>query len=221
MKEEKNGFDISALLAEATEENDRARALQEKRAAEEDALTKTIVMPPVGSAPAEEPSKPRRNLDAETIELIDQYSTREIPDRRSDTLELKNTLARKLQGDKLLGYLENQPDSARKTDNLRTIIMESGQISAEEMEKRVADAADRFSDEADLPAKESYEQAEMFPLGDGMTIKEKKKTPRPAGFDKDYENLGSKVVEHGFEDEAEKDDGQIAFLPEETDVEPV
>lgn len=221
MKEEKNGFDISALLAEATEENDRARALQEKRAAEEDALTKTIVMPPVGSAPAEEPSKPRRNLDAETIELIDQYSTREIPDRRSDTLELKNTLARKLQGDKLLGYLENQPDGARKTDNLRTIIMESGQISAEEMEKRVADAADRFSDEADLPAKESYEQAEMFPLGDGMTIKEKKKTPRPAGFDKDYENLGSKVVEHGFEDEEEKDDGQIAFLPEETDVEPV
>lgn len=223
MKEEKNGFDISALLEEATEENDRAIALQEKRAAEEDALTKTIVMPPVGSTPPEEAeSKPRRNLDAETIELIDQYSTREIPDRRSDTLELKNTLARKLQGDKLLGYLENQPDGgARKADNLRTIIRESGQISAEEMEKRMAASADRFSDEADLPAKESYEQAEMFPLGDGMTLKEQKKTPRPAGFDKDYEALGSKVVEHGFEDEDEKDDGQIAFLPEETDVEPV
>ena len=224
MKEEKNGFDISALLEEATEENERARALQEKRAAEEAKLTKTIVMPPVGSEEAKEHLEPkvRRNLDAETIELIDKYSTREIPDRRSDTLELKNTLARKLQGDKLLGYLENQPDGgARKADNLRTIIRESGQISAEEMEKRMADAADRFSDEADLPAKESYEQAEMFPLGDGMTLKEKKKTPRPAGFDKDYENLGSKVVEHALDGVEEKDDGQIAFLPEETDVEPV
>ena len=48
MKEEKNGFDISALLEEATEENERARAKQELRAAEENPLTKTIVAPPVG-----------------------------------------------------------------------------------------------------------------------------------------------------------------------------
>ena len=154
MKEEKNDFDISALLAEAAEENDRARALQEKRAAEEERLAKTIVVPSEGSASPEGElsEKPRRNLDAETIELIDRYSTRELPDRRSDTLELKNTLARRLQGDKLLGYLENQPD---KADNLRTIIRESGQISAEEMEKRMADAAERCSDEEDLPPKES------------------------------------------------------------------
>ena len=164
----------------------------------------------------------RRNLDAETIELIDQYSTREIPDRRSDTLELKNTLARKLQGDKLLGYIENQPGgTSRKADNLRTIIRESGQISAEEMEKRMASAAERFSDEADLPAKESYEQAEMFPLGDGLTLKEKEKPTRFASYDKDYEDLGSRVVEHGFESDEDRDEGQIAFIPDETDVEPV
>lgn len=224
MKEEKNGFDISALLEEATEENERARAKQELRAAEENPLTKTIVAPPVGGEETKEfpEVKVRRNLDAETIELIDQYSTREIPDRRSDTLELKNTLARKLQGDKLLGYIENQPGGAsRKADNLRTIIRESGQISAEEMEKRMAGAAERFSDEADLPAKESYEQAEMFPLGDGLTLKEKEKPTRFASYDKDYEDLGSRVVEHGFESDEDRDEGQIAFIPDETDVEPV
>ena len=63
LKEEKNDFDISALLAEAAEENDRARALQEKRAAEEERLTKTIVVPSEGcTSPGGELSeKPRRN----------------------------------------------------------------------------------------------------------------------------------------------------------------
>lgn len=223
MKEKREDFDISALLTEAAEENDRARALQEKRTAEAEKLTKTIVVPPVGSDTAEQiAAKPRRDLDAETIELIDKYSTREIRDERSNTLELKETLARKLQGDKLLGYLEQKPTAgSRKADHLRTIIRESGRISADEMEKRVvADVSDRFTDEADLPAKEDFEQAEMFPLGDGMTLKEQKKTPAVATFDREYEALGNKVVQNGVPAD-DSDDGQISFMPDETDVTPV
>ena len=223
MKEKREDFDISALLNEATEENDRARALQEKRNAEAEKLTKTIVMPPVGSETEEHAAaKPRRDLDAETIELIDKYSTREIRDERSNTLELKETLARKLQGDKLLGYLERNPTAgSRKADHLRTIIRQSGQISADEMEKRVvADVSDRFTDEADLPAKENFEQAEMFPLGDGMTLKEQQKTPSVATFDRDYEALGKKVMQSGVPSE-DSDDGQLSFMTDETDVTPV
>ncbi len=223
MKEKREDFDISALLNEATEENERARALQEKRNAEAEKLVKTIVMPPVGSDTAEqEVPKPRRDLDAETIELIDKYSIREIRDERSNTLELKETLARKLQGDKLLGYLEQKPTAgSRKADHLRTIIRESGQISADEMEKRVVtDISNRFTDEEDLPAAESYEQAEMFPLGDGMTLKERQKTPAVATFDRDYEALGKKVVQNGMPAEG-ADEAQMTFMPDETDVEPV
>ena len=223
MKEKREDFDISALLNEATEENDRARALQEKRNAEAEKLTKTIIVPPVGSRTEESiAAKPHRDLDAETIELIDKYSTREIRDERSNTLELKETLARKLQGDKLLGYLEQKPTAgSRKADHLRTIIRQSGNISADEMEKRVvADVSDRFTDEADLPAKEDFEQAEMFPLGDGMTLKEQKKTPAVATFDRDYEALGKKVVQNGVPSE-NTDDGQLSFMPDETDVTPV
>lgn len=222
MKETKDDFDISDILREATEENDRARALQEKRAAEEARLTKTIVMPAVGSEPPEEsvPKRAHRDLDAETIELIDQYSTREIRDEKSDTQELRETLARKLQGDKLLGYLEPKSGvGARKSENLRSLLRESD-MSAEEMERRAAAVSDRFSDEADLPEQETFEQAEMFPLGDGMTLKEQKQTPASASFDKDYEALGQKVVENGFYSEPD-DDAQLSFLPDETDVEPV
>lgn len=219
MKENKSEFDISDILREANEENELARAKQHVPKAD-DRFTKTLIAPAVGAQREEmqESKKPHRDLDAETIELIDKYSTREFRDTKSDTQDLRETLARKLQDDKLIGFLDPKTGGARKAENLRSLIRKSDQMSAEEMERRafVGDAADRFSDEA--PEQESFEQAEMFPLGDGMTLKEEQKDKGSASFDRDYESLGKKVIEHGLE--TPEDDGQLSFLPDETDVEP-
>ncbi len=226
MNEKQEQQDISDLLREADAENELARAKQEEREAEEK-LTKTIVVPSVRSDAESDTGKPvesdsRRHLDAETIELIDQYSTREIKDEKSDTQELRETLARKLQGDKLLGYLEpKQQSGARKAENLRALIRDADQMSAEEMEKRAAsDISGRFSDEEDFSAAEPFEQEEMFPLGDRMTLKERRHKPHVAGYDRDYEALGKKVMENGIPEESD-DGAQLSFLPEETDVEPI
>lgn len=220
-------LDISDLLREADAENETARALQEKRAAEKEKLTKTIVAPPVGTgafSTRESEEAPDRGLDAETIELIDKYSTREVAkDTRSDTQELRETLARKLQGDKLLGYLEPNGGGARKAGQMRDAIREAGQLSAEELEKRMhaSDPSARFFDEEELPAQESFGQAEMFPLGDRMTIREQTQEFGSApSFDRDYETLGKKVIESGIPD-APEEDSQLTFFPEETDVEPL
>ena len=223
MKDKHSEFDISDILREANEENELARAKQHVPKVTDDRFTKTLVAPAVGTQPdaeAEQPKKPHRDLDAETIELIDKYSTREFRDTKSksDTQDLRETLARKLQDDKLVGFLDPKTGGARKAENLRTLIRRSDQMSADEMERRASagDVADRFSDEE--PSRESFEQAEMFPLGDGMTLKEQPKDKGSASFDRDYESLGKKVIEHGFEEP--EDDGQLSFLPDETDVEP-
>lgn len=227
MDQKRDELDISDLLREADEENEVARALQEKREADKARLTKTLVAPAVGSGTVPEPESEqgkRRDLDAETIELIDRYSTREIRDEKSDTQELRDTLARKLQGDKLLGFLDpNAQNAARKTEHLREAIREAGQMSAEELEKRMSgsDPSGRFSDEEELPAQEMFGQTEMFPLGDQMTLKEQQRETRSrATFDRDYEGLGEKVIGNGIPSDSD-DDSQLSFFPEETDVEPI
>lgn len=227
LSEKRDELDISELLREADEENEVARSLQEKRDEEKKRLTRTIVAPAVG---AEADSKPEggqektRDLDAETIELIDRYSTREVRDEKSDTQELRETLARKLQGDKLLGYLDpNAQKGAQRAKHLRDAIRDVGQMSAEELERRMSfsDPSARFSDEEELPEEEESGQEEMFPLGDDMTIKEKKRESRShATFDRDYEELGEKVIGGGIPSDA-GDDAQLSFFPEETDVEPL
>ena len=227
LNEKRDELDISDLLREADEENELARSLQEKREAEKARMTKTLVAPAVGAETEPQPEgeqSSRRDLDAETIELIDQYSTREVRDEKSDTQELRETLARKLQGDKLLGYLDPNPqNTARKTEHLRDAIREAGQLSAEELEKRMSrsDPSHRFSDEEDLPAQEIFGQEEMFPLGDQLTLKEQKRESRShATFDRDYEQLGQRVIGNGIPEEPD-DDSQISFFPEESDVEPL
>lgn len=235
LNEKRDELDISELLQEADAENEVARALQEKREAEKARLTKTIVAPAVGTGAFSDPEKDaesRRNLDAETIELIDKYSTREVRDEKSDTQELRETLARKLQGDKLLGYLDpNAQNTAKRAEHLREAIRDAGQISADELERRMnrhiademsdSDPSGRFSDEEELPAQELFGQTEMFPLGDGMTLKEEQQTVTPsATFDRDYEALGEKVIGYGIPEEP-TDSEQLSFFPEETDVEPL
>lgn len=223
LNEQNDELDISELLREADEENEAARALQEKREAEKARLTKTIIAPPVGEGTEKTEKADNRSLDAETIELIDRYSTREIHDEKSDTQELREVLAKSLQGDKLLGYLDpNVQTAARRTEKLREAMRDAEDISAEELAKRVGtDPSARFSDEEDAPDLDLLGQTEMFPLGDEMTIKERQREPRPVPtFDRDYEALGKKVVESGIPDEPE-DDAQLSLFPEETDVEPL
>lgn len=233
-KRDENGkrdeVDISELLREADEENEAARSLQEKRDEEKKRMTRTIVAPAVGADAEPKPDDEQeksRDLDAETIELIDQYSTREVRDEKSDTQELRETLARKLHGDKLLGYLDpGAQKGARKAEHLRDAIRETEQMGADELEKRMSrsDPSARFSDEEELPEEdETFGQEEMFPLGSDMTIKEEKRESRShATFDRDYEKLGEKVIGGGIPSGADPDDdSQISFFPEETDVEPV
>lgn len=220
---EHGGQDISDLLREADAENERAR---QEQLPPSDHLTKTIVAPAIGAGSESSPddSPPHRLLNAETIELIDQYSTREIHDEKSDTQELREALARNLQGDKLLGFLDQKKQSgAPKAENLRELIRESDRMSAQEMEERAArtaEVAERFSDEEELPPNETFSQEEMFPLGDGLTMKEGKRTKLVSGYDRDYEKLGEKVMRAGAHEE-QVDQEQLSFLPEETDVEPI
>ncbi len=229
MDEKQQKQDISDLLREANEQNERDRALQEKRTEREEQMAKTIIAPPVRESTSEgsdeAQKRPIRDLDAETIELIDKYSTREIRDEKSDTQELRETLAKKLQGDKLLGgYLDQKMQTnAPRAETLRTLIRKADQMSAEEMERHASntDPSGRFSDEDELPEAESFEQAEMFPLGDRLPPKGGERE-WSAGFDRDYEKLGEKVVGNGIYIPSEEDDeSQLSFLPEETDVEPI
>ena len=216
--------DISRLLDLADEENELARA---KKIADAEGFEKTRTELPV-SKPQEFvpkdtatrvdlPAKPGK-LNAETVELIKEYSTRELKDEHADTRELRDSLARRLEDDKLRGYLDTTLNlTAKKSETLRAAIHDGDKLSAEEMEKRMSA---RFSDE--MPPQETggFEQAEMFQLGDGLTMKEAPAERTYASYDKDYETLGKRVVEEGIPPE-EDDDGQIAFLPDETDVSPV
>lgn len=224
--EEKQGMqpqqDISDLLREADEENERARG---ERPPVSNRLTKTLIAPPVSTelepTGADSAAAKTRGLDAETIELIDHYSTREIRDEKSDTQELREALSRNLQGDKLLGFLD-QKTASLKTENLRDLLRKADQMTAEQMEERAqraSELAERFSDGTELQKEEEFRQEEMFPLGDRLTMKEQKVTRHVSGFDRDYERLGAKVVEAGVPNSS--DDEQVAFLPEETDVEPI
>ncbi|MBQ1203015.1 MAG: hypothetical protein IIX61_04305, partial [Loktanella sp.] len=119
MKENNEKFDISDILREADEENEIARAKQHVPQTADSRFTKTIIAPAVGTqeSDVEQPKKVRRDLDAETIELIDKYSTREVCDTKSDTQDLREALARKLQDDKLAGFLDPKSGGARKANN--------------------------------------------------------------------------------------------------------
>ena len=215
--------DISHLLDMADEENELARA---KRIGNTIALEKTRTELPVSkqqefvpddtATRVDLPTKPGR-LDAETVELINEYSTRELKDEHADTRELRDSLARRLEDDKLRGYLDTTINlTAKKSETLRSALRDADKLTAEEMEKRMSA---RFSDEEPKREEESFEQAEMFQLGDGLTMKETPAEPKYASFDKDYETLGERVIEGGIP--PEEDDGQLAFLPDDTDVSPV
>ena len=213
--EKKEQQDISEFLAIADEENELARA---KHVELRQGMKTTQVSLPLVTSVEETKKTKRANLDAETAELVSKYSTREMPDEKNNTKELRDTLAKRLEDDKLRGYLDTSAGiNAKKADGLRSIIRDAGSMTAEELEKRVSE---RFSDESAVPKEQDrFEQAEMFQLGDGATLKEAPAEMKYASYDKDYENLGERVVAGGIPEK--EDDGQLSFLPDETDVAPI
>ncbi|MBO4366067.1 MAG: hypothetical protein J5843_00275, partial [Clostridia bacterium] len=222
----KESFDISDLLLEADRENEKdiakADERQKTKELEKTLLADTIVVDQTEKK--DEPAK-RRNLDAETIELIDRYSTREIKDEKSNTQELRESLAKKLEDEKLRGYLDAKPQSqAKKVDDVRTrILSPDALLDQEEPKTRKTDPAQterdvsaRFSDD-EGEREPSFEQAEMFPLGDTMTIREKEREMQYADYDRDYQDLGSRVIAGGIP-ESDRDDGQLSFISDGADV---
>ena len=202
----KESFDISDLLQEADRENEKdiakADERQKTKELEKTLLADTIVVD--RSEKKENPAK-RRNLDAETIELIDRYSTREIKDEKSNTQELRESLAKKLEDEKLRGYLDAKPQSqAKKVDDVRTRILSPDALldneepeTGKKNERVERDVSARFSDD-EGEREPSFEQAEMFPLGDTMTIREKERETQYADYDRDYQDLGSRVIAGGI-----------------------
>lgn len=225
LEEQKKKNDISDILAEADEENERVRARSEERYSTKD-LEKTRVVEEKTDEPGKvDKNTKTRDLNAETIELINKYSTREIKEEKSDTQELRDALARKLEDEKLKGYLNTNPGTAKKIDDLRTRICDADTLTdvyegKSGKKKDPIDISDRFSDEDSVPQNDDFEQAEMFPLGDTLTIHEQESKTQYAEFDKDYQELGKKVVENGIPD-SERDDGQLSFMADETDVAPI
>ncbi len=225
----KESFDISDLLQEADRENEKdiakADERQKTKELEKTLFADTIVVD--RTEKKDEPAK-RRNLDAETIELIDRYSTREIKDEKSNTQELRESLAKKLEDEKLRGYLEGKPQSqAKKVDDVRTRILspdalldneepETRKKSPVRSERIERDVSARFSDDDGEP-EPTFEQAEMFPLGDTMTIREKERETQYADYDRDYQDLGSRVIAGGIP-ESDRDDGQLSFISDGADV---
>lgn len=230
MEDKKPKQDISDLLRQADEENERARSKRQEHRVTgiPPEKTQTVpAVPPKDGADAKTAEVPEgahggsSRFDAETVELINKYSTRELHEEKSDTKELRDTLARKLQDDKLRGYLDTSSgSSAKKAEHLRSLIRDTESVGAAEPEKHVRrDVSGRFSEEETIPEQPEFEQAEMFQLGDGMTLKEQAEEKGAASYDKDYESLGQKVVESGIP--GDEDDGQIAFIPDETEVAPL
>ena len=220
----KESLDISDLLLEADRENEKDIAIADERQKTKE-LEKTRLAESVSSEkpPLPEEKPVRRNLDAETIELIDRYSTREIKDERSNTKELRDSLARKLEDEKLRGYLDARPQSqAKKVDDVRTRILSPDALLDEEKPKKSSsasverDVSARFSDD-ETEREPSFEQAEMFPLGDTMTIREKERETQYADYDRDYQDLGSRVIAGGIP-ESDRDDGQLSFISDRADV---
>lgn len=235
-----NNIDISDLLMEADSENERDIAKGDERQRTKE-LEKTLIAESFSSGPKEDEenqekkddAETKRRFDAETIELIDKYSTKEIKDKKSDTQELREALARKLEDEKLRGYLTADIDTqAKKADDLRTKILgpgfpeespdrDDGELRASGGEKReniLRDVSARFTEEE--VEQQEFEQAEMFPLGDTMTIRNRENEYQYADYDRDYQDLGSRVVAGGIP-ESERDDGQVSFLSDETDVAPI
>ena len=185
-KNGKQNLDILELLREAEEKNHADMSVGTAERKPE--LEKTLVAE--SEAPQKKRTKVTKRINAETAELIDQYSTKKETKSLSDTQKLRMKLAEQNENSELLGYLseEKQPAKSERVDKLYEMINDARTRTLSDLEKKPPAGIDskRFSDEP-IPEQKEYTQEQMFPLGDTLRFDDDINEAEVTSFDSDYE----------------------------------
>lgn len=217
-KGKKPSKDIFSLLREAEEEN-RA-AMDTERVKREPEMEKTKL------ANEEEAPKKRtkvtKRINAETAELIDQYSTRKIEPSMSDTQKLRAKLAEQNGNSELLGYFSEEKPSgkSKRVEKLYDMINDARTRTLSDAEKKPPAGLDpsRFTDDASAPRQE-YTQEQMFPLGDTIRFESPADDSEVTVYDSDYEKLTEKVTNQEIEFDGDgESEGQVRFVNEDEEL---
>ncbi|MBR6783252.1 MAG: hypothetical protein IKM32_01020 [Clostridia bacterium] len=167
-------------------------------------------------------TKVTKRINAETAELIDQYSTYKEEKALTDTQKLRLKLAEQNESNELLGYLaeENKSGKSERVEKLYDMINDARTRTLSDLEKKPHEfiGAKRFSDSGELKSEE-YTQEQMFPLGDTLRFESAVDESEVASFDSDYESLTEKVTgrEIHFEGE-EESEGQVKFVTDDEQI---
>lgn len=210
--------DILDILREAEEKNDSERNLNLAERKPEMEKTKLAD----GAEPTKKRTKVTKRINAETAELIDQYSTYKDEKPLSDTQKLRLKLAEQNENAELLGYLAEEKDSkSERVEKLYDMINDAKTRTLSDLEKKPPKGieAKRFSDTVEIEQKE-YTQEQMFPLGDTLRFDSAVEDREVASFDSDYAQLTEKVTnrEYSFAGD-EESEGQVQFVSDEEKIE--
>lgn len=212
----KSTKDILDILREAREQNDADISVSSSARKPELETTKIV-----GSEnDVKRRTKVTKRINAETAELIDQYSTRKDDKKLSDTQQLRKKLAEQNENSELLGYLSEEKSSgkSKRVEKLYEMINDAKTRTLSDLEKKppVSIKSLRFSDESTVKPQTEYTQEQMFPLGETFHFEQKKDEREVASFDDDYAKLTEKVTsgEIDFDNESESE-GQVKFVTDD------
>lgn len=214
----KQNIDILDLLRAAEEQNHADMGVDMHGRKPEMEQTKVAS----DQTTAKKRTKVTKRINAETAELIDQYSTRKIEKPLSDTQKLRLKLAEQNENSELLGYLaeEKQPAKSERVDKLYEMINDARTRTLSDLEKKPPKGIEskRFSDE-EVSAPAEYTQEQMFPMGDTLRFENTVSESEVASFDSDYEKLTEKLEsgEIAFDDENESE-GQLQFVSDDEKI---
>lgn len=204
--------DVLAVLRDAQNQNDAdMKADGSVPAPTPDA---TIIAP---EEPGKKRTKVTKRINAETAELIDQYSERREEPKLSDTQKLRAKLADRAENAELLGYLgEEKPGRSERVEKLYDMINDAKTRTLSDAEKQPPSgfAENRFSDSSAAAEEGEYSQEQMFPLGDTLNFADKnsEKTTR---YDEDYASLTERVSGKELDFDDGEAEGQIKLVPDE------
>ena len=143
-------------------------------------------------------TKVTKRINAETAELIDQYSTYKEERALSDTQKLRLKLKEQNESNELLGYLAEEKPAAKseRVERLYDIINDARTRTLSDLEKQppAGISANRFSEDNGEHDNEEYTQEQMFPLGDTLRFEAAVDEKEVASYDSDYEHLTEKVT---------------------------
>ena len=211
LKDSKPSKDIFELLREAEAQNHADMSVDVSANNKE----------PQSNEAHDETEKPKKRtkvtkrINAETAELIDQYSAHKDEKPMSDTQKLRLKLAEQNANSELLGYLaeENKPGNSERVEKLYEMINDARTRTISDSEKMppIGIGTGRFSDE-EVALPREYTQEQMFPLGDTLHFEENGDDHEVASYDSDYEKLTEKVtgMELSFDADNETE-GQVKF----------